>query len=110
MPAFSRLLVLVCCAVLATGGPARAAAAEPGPQPPNVVWLTVEDMSPWIRPYGDRTGTMHMRNSSTSDAAIARRPDAYRDIPRYEGVPPPFVRCFPEHLRAAGYEIGRAHV
>jgi len=112
---------------------------------PNIVWLTVEDMSPWIGPYGDRTvptpnlerlaregvvfdnafatspvcapsrsslitgmfctriGTMQMRNGKPSEAAVAKNPDAYRDIPAYEGLPPPFVRCFPEHLRAAGY-------
>ena len=29
-------------------------AADAG-RPPNIVWLTVEDMSPWIGPYGDRT-------------------------------------------------------
>ena len=121
------------------------AAARRNPQRPNVVWLTVEDMSPWIGPYGDRTvptpnldrlaregvvydnafatspvcaparsalitgmfctriGTMHMRNNTPSPDATARNPDAYRDIPGYEGVPPPFVRCFPEQLRAAGY-------
>lgn len=115
------------------------------PQPPNIVWLTVEDMSPWIGPYGDRTvptphldqlaregvvfdnafatspvcaparsslitgmfctriGTMQMRNGNPSPAAVKKNPDAYRDIPGYEGLPPPFVRCFPEHLRAAGY-------
>ncbi len=113
--------------------------------PPNIVWLTVEDMSPWIGPYGDRTvptpnldrlaregvvydnafatspvcaparsslitgmfctriGTMQMRNGKPSEAAVAKNPAAYRDIPGYEGLPPPFVRCFPEHLRAAGY-------
>ncbi len=113
--------------------------------PPNIVWLTVEDMSPWIGPYGDRAvptpnldqlaregmvydnafatspvcaparsslitgmfctriGTMQMRNGNPSPAAMKKNPEAYRDIPGYEGLPPPFVRCFPEYLRAAGY-------
>ena len=37
------------------------------------------------------------------DAAVAKDPDAYKDIPGYQGVPPAFVRCFPELLRAQGY-------
>ena len=112
---------------------------------PNVLWLTVEDMSPWIACYGDETvptpnldrlaagsvryenafatspvcaparsslitgmyatriGTMHMRTGNPSKAAIERNPEAYADIPSYEGVPPAYVRCFPERLRAEGY-------
>ncbi len=114
-------------------------------QRPNVVWLVVEDMSPWLGCYGDATvptpncdrlareglryrnafatspvcaparsslitgmyatriGTMQMRNNNPSKAAIAKDPDAYKDIPGYEGVPPAFVRCFPELLRQQGY-------
>ncbi|MEM1354724.1 MAG: sulfatase [Planctomycetota bacterium] len=110
--------------------------------PPNIVWLSVEDMSPWIGPYGDdtvptpnldrlaarglvyenafatspvcaparsslitgmyatRIGSMQMRNGRRSRAA---GPGEYDGIPAYEAVPPAFVRCFPEHLRAAGY-------
>jgi N-sulfoglucosamine sulfohydrolase len=112
---------------------------------PNILWLSVEDMSPWIGPYGDTTvptpnldrlaregvvydnafatspvcaparsslitgmfctriGTMQMRNGKPSSSAVAKDPEAYKDIPGYEGLPPAFVRCFPEHLRAAGY-------
>lgn len=157
-----RSLAFLCAAlaVAAAGWPTVAIADDRGERPPdlqaaesatrtaprpNVVWLTVEDMSPWIGPYGDRTvptpnldrlaregvvydnafatspvcaparsslitgmfctriGTMHMRNNGPSEAAIRRNPDAYRDIPGYEGVTPAFVRCFPEHLRAAGF-------
>jgi N-sulfoglucosamine sulfohydrolase len=118
-------------------------------RPPNIVWLTVEDMSPWIGPYGDdtvptphldrlaregvvyenafatspvcaparsslitgmfctRIGTMHMRNNLHRPAAVGGDGDASKpasgDIPAYEGVPPAFVRCFPERLRAADY-------
>ena len=114
-------------------------------QRPNIVWLSVEDMSPWLPCYGDdtvptpnldrlaaesirftnafatspvcaparsslitgeyatRIGTMQMRNGKASKTALSKDPDAYRDIPSYEGLPPPFVRCFPETLRAAGY-------
>lgn len=112
---------------------------------PNVLWLVVEDMSPWIPCYGDHTvptpnldrlarqsvryahafatspvcaparsslitgmyatriGTMQMRTGNPSRASLARDPDAYAEIPNYEGVPPAFVRCFPEVLRAHGY-------
>jgi N-sulfoglucosamine sulfohydrolase len=112
---------------------------------PNVLWLTVEDMSPWIACYGDKTvptpnldrlaaasvrytnafasspvcaaarsslitgmyatrmGTMHHRTGKPSAAAIERDAAAYAAIPSYEGVPPDFVRCFPEALRVAGY-------
>ncbi len=112
---------------------------------PNVLWLTVEDMSPWIACYGDdtvptpnldrlaaasvrytnafatspvcaparsslitglhatRIGTMHMRTGNPSKAALEKDPEAYAEIPSYEGVPPAFARCFPERLRAEGY-------
>jgi len=124
--------------------PTNLAAADDA-KPLNIVWLCVEDMSPWIGPYGDdtvptphldklaaegvtydsafatspvcaparssiitgmyatRIGTMQMRNGSRSRTALKKDPDAYDDIPSYEGLPPAFVRCFPEHLRAAGY-------
>lgn len=121
------------------------AAAIAAADRPNIVWLSVEDMSPWIGPYGDQTvptphldrlaregvvydnafatspvcaparsslitgmfatriGTMQMRNNAPSKASVARDPEAYAEIPGYEGLPPAFVRCFPEQLRAAGY-------
>lgn len=50
-----------------------------------------------------------MRTGNPSKAAIERNPEAYQNIPTYEASPPdglggPLgVRCFPEHLRAAGY-------
>ena len=110
----------------------------------NLVWISVEDMSPWLGCYGDSTvptpnvdrlaeegvryvnafattpvcapsrstlitgqwttelGSMHMRTGKPSGAALSRDPEAYADIPNYEAVPSPEVRCFPELLRAAG--------
>ena len=47
-------------------------------------------------------GSMHMRTGKPSGAALSRDPEAYADIPNYEAVPSPEVRCFPELLRAAG--------
>lgn len=135
------LALLVVCLVAVL--PSQVVADEA--KPINIVWLSVEDMSPWIGPYGDKTvptpnldklaaqgvtydnafatspvcaparssiitgmfatriGTMQMRNGNPSSAAIKKDPDAYKDIPGYQGLPPAFVRCFPEHLRAAGY-------
>ncbi|MBX2853146.1 MAG: sulfatase-like hydrolase/transferase, partial [Phycisphaeraceae bacterium] len=135
-------MILVLCLIGAL--PSEAVAAEEA-KPLNIVWLSVEDMSPWIGPYGDKTvptpnldklaaqgvtydnafatspvcaparssiitgmfatriGTMQMRNGNPSKSAVKKDPDAYKDIPGYEGLPPAFVRCFPEHLRAAGY-------
>ena len=112
---------------------------------PNILVLSVEDMSPWLGCYGDKTaptpnidrlaregvrythvfattpvcaparhtlitgmyatstGAMHMRNGSHSKEALELDSKVYDDIPLYEAVPPPDVRCFPEFLRAAGY-------
>lgn len=136
---------IICLGLALAGREALAAPAVANPPPPNILWLTAEDMSPWIAAYGDQTvatpnldrlaregvvydnafatspvcaparsalitgmfctriGTMHMRNNGPGKDARTRHPDAVRAIPRYEGVPPPFVRCFPEQLRAAGY-------
>jgi len=147
IPGFSpgaRLLGLALLAAVARAERPDAAPPATAP-PPNIVWLSVEDMSPWIGPYGDRTvptpnldrlaregvtydnafatspvcaparsslitgmfctriGTMQMRNNSPSESAVARNPEAYREIPGYEGLPPAFLRCFPEQLRTAGY-------
>ena len=134
-----RLHAALLSLILALGTPLAAQ------EPVNVLWLTVEDMSPWLACYGDdtvptpnldrlaaesvryanafatspvcaaarsslitgmyatRIGTMHQRTGSPSRAAIERNPDSYAEIPTYEGVPPAFVRCFPEWLRARGY-------
>lgn len=123
----------------------REDALAPPTSQTNILWLSVEDMSPWLPCYGDdtvptpnidrlaregivydnafatspvcaparsslitgmyatRIGTLHMRNGKPSKAAIEADPEAYRDIPSYEGLPPAFVRCFPESLRIGGY-------
>ena len=53
--------------------------------------------------YATRIGTMQMRNNAPSKSAIEKDPEAYKDIPGYQGLPPAFVRCFPELLRQKGY-------
>ena len=53
--------------------------------------------------YATSTGAMHHRNGAPSKAAIERNPESFADVPGYEAVPPPQVRCYPEFLRAAGF-------
>ena len=136
-----KALGLLFCLAIAVGTPYSARSDDR----PNVLWLSVEDMSPWIACYGDATvptpnldrlaagsvrfvnafasspvcaparsslitgmyatriGTLQMRTGNPSKAALERDPEAYAEIPVYEGVPPEWVRCFPELLRRAGY-------
>ncbi len=143
--AWVSIVRVVVVGVAVSHGMATVSAADAPSTRPNIVWLSVEDMSPWIGPYGDATvptpnldrlaregvtydnafatspvcaparsalitgmfatriGAMHMRNNARSKASAARDPRAYAEIPGYEGLPPAFVRCFPEWLRAAGY-------
>jgi arylsulfatase A-like enzyme len=140
-----RRLLAVAVLVVGFASLINAAPAAPTTRPLNILWLTVEDMSPWLNCYGDTTaptpnidrlarqgvrytnvfattpvcaparhtlitglyatsdGAMHMRNHSPSGEALARDPHAYDNIPSYEAVPPPDVRCFSEWLRIAGY-------
>jgi len=60
--------------------------------------------------YASQTGGLHHRNGkqgkeeggAEGGGGRARRAQKF-DIPIYEAVPPPEVRCFPEYLRMAGY-------
>ena len=146
MPRMMRLIVtcVALCACSISRAPAQS--TDPSPvKPLNILWLSAEDMSPWLACYGDdtaptpnidrlaregvryanafattpvcapsrhtiitgmyatSTGAMHMRNGSRSKMGFKNDPNAYDDIPLYEAVPPPAVRCFPEFLRAAGW-------
>jgi N-sulfoglucosamine sulfohydrolase len=47
-----RLIIFALALASATAG---LAAGPPAGPPPNVVWLSVEDMSPWLACYGDDT-------------------------------------------------------
>ncbi len=135
-------LLMICVVACLVATPALAQTQAKADKPLNILWLSVEDMSPWIGPYGDHTvptpnldklaaqgvtydnafatspvcaparssiitglfatriGTMQMRNGSRSAAVDGQD---YTEIPLYEGLPPQWLRCFPEHLRAAGY-------
>lgn len=120
---------------------------------PNILWLTCEDISPYLDMYGDSTahtpnldqlakegivfdnvfavvpvcapsrsdiitgmyptsiGTMHMRTAHDvhswgkrdySGPSIAMDINGNK-VPLYSAVIPPYVKCFPEYLRKAGY-------
>ena len=58
--------------------------------------------------FATRIGTHHMRTGNPSKSALEKDPEAYAGIPSYEGVPPEFVRCFPQLLRQAGYYCSNA--
>lgn len=138
------LVLLIGCAAPKASTPTKPAAGA-DTKPLNILWLSIEDTSPWLACYGDKTaptpnidrlaregmryvnafattpvcaparhtiitgmyatstGAMHMRNNSRSAAASRNPTGAYADIPLYEAVPPPEVRCFPEYLRMAGW-------
>ena len=51
------LLTLTLCGGMAASGVARPSAAADTPPRPNILWLTCEDMSPNIGPYGDKYAT-----------------------------------------------------
>ena len=93
-------------------------------QRPNVLWITCEDTSPDLGCYGDPYAVTPNLDGLASQGA--RYTLAFTHAPvcapsrsgiitgmypttigtlhmRSQGVPPPYVRCFPEYLRAAGY-------
>jgi len=122
-------------------------------QRPNILWLTCEDISPYLSMYGDSTaktpnldklasqsiiytnafaavgvcapsrsgiitgmypvsiGTMHMRTGpdvmswgKREYSAKSNAMDINGDpVPLYSAVIPPYVKCFTEYLRKAGY-------
>jgi len=103
---------------------ASGAAALPGGKPPNIVWISAEDISPTLGCYGDSYATTP--NLDAFAAQAVRYDRAFTHAPvcaparsgiitgmyptaigttwmRCGGVPPPEAKCFPEYLRAAGY-------
>ncbi len=94
------------------------------PQRPNILWLSCEDMSPDLGCYGDRWAhTPHIdrlagqgrRFTNAFSVAGVCAPSRSGIITcmypssigthhmRSQGVPPAYVKCFPEYLRRAGY-------
>ncbi len=95
-----------------------------GRERPNILWLSAEDLSPDLGCYGDSYArTPHLDRlaeqgaryryafstypvcaPSRSSIITAMYPAAIgTHHMRSQGVPPPYVKCFTEYLRAAGY-------
>ena len=91
---------------------------------PNILWISAEDISPDLGCYGDtyahtpnidRLASQGARYTNAFTVAGVCAPSRSGIITgmyptsigthhmRCRGVPPPYVRCFPEYLRAAGY-------
>ena len=91
---------------------------------PNILWITAEDISPDLGCYGDswaRTpnldrlasqGAIYANAFSISGVCAPSRSAIITGMypssigthhMRCKGVPPSYVKCFPEYLRAAGY-------
>lgn len=115
--------IVVIAMVCAAAG-ARAADAPVEPQRPNVLWITLEDISPNLGCYGDTYAvTPHMDRlaaqgvrftraySNAGVCAVARTtlitgmyPTSLgMDGMRCRGTPPAFVEGYPTYLRRAGY-------
>ena len=114
-------LTLSACLVLLVGTWLNGGKARP-PARPNILWITTEDMSPDLGCYGDllaRTPKLdrvasegaHFTNAfSISGVCAPNRsllntgmyptPIGTHQM-RSKGVPPPYVKCFTEYLRAA---------
>ena len=91
---------------------------------PNILWISAEDLSPDLGCYGDSYArTPHLDKLAAESARFTR---AFAVTPvcapsrssiitgmypttigslhmRSKAVPPPYVKCFTEYLRAAGY-------
>ncbi|MBN2138573.1 MAG: sulfatase-like hydrolase/transferase [Sedimentisphaerales bacterium] len=99
-------------------------AAKKKVERPNILWLSCEDISPDLGCYGDKysvspnidalaaRGTRYDNVYSHSGVCAPTRSGIITGMypttigthhMRCNGVPPAYVRCFPEYLRAAGY-------
>ncbi|HUG93472.1 MAG TPA: sulfatase, partial [Planctomycetaceae bacterium] len=117
---------MAAAAVLAGAVPsgAPAHAAERAPSRPNILWISCEDTGVQLGCYGDDYATtpnldrfaaqgVLFENCFTHSGvcAVARSGLITGMYPisigsqhmRSRIVPPPYVKCFPEYLRAAGY-------
>jgi len=107
-------------ALLAAGGVRAGRAADR----PNIVWISIEDYSPTLGCYGDKyavspnidklasQGCRYTHCYSHAGVCAPTRSGIITGMypttigtqfMRCQGVPPSYVKCFPEYLRAAGY-------
>jgi uncharacterized sulfatase len=91
---------------------------------PNILWISLEDISPDLGCYGDaqaitpnmdslaKAGTKFTRAFTHAGVCAPSRSGIITGMypttigthyMRCKGVPPAYVKCFPEYLRAAGY-------
>ncbi|MEX2142631.1 MAG: sulfatase-like hydrolase/transferase [Pirellulales bacterium] len=115
-----------CVAVLATSGAfgQPPAANRTAGERPNILWISLEDISPDFGCYGDRyavtpvfdrfaeSGVRYTRVFTHAPVCAPSRSGLITGMyptsiathhMRCKGVPPPEVKCFTEYLRAAGY-------
>ena len=109
--------------IQSAAGPLLAASAAPAERP-NILWITCEDTSPDLGCYGDSEARTPNLDRLASEGARFQNAFSVAGVcapsrsgiitgmypssigthhMRSQGVPPPYVKCFTEYLRAAGY-------
>lgn len=115
------MLRYVACLLLVFGTLAATQGAE---RRPNILWISLEDISPDLGCYGDaqaitpnidglaKQGARFTRAFTHAGVCAPSRSGLITGLHpttigthfmRCKGVPPAHVKCFPEYLRAAGY-------
>jgi uncharacterized sulfatase len=116
--------LIVVAAVLTAGSLSPTGLEARGDGRPNILWVTCEDISPDLGCYGDayartpnldrlaREGVRFAHAFSIAGVCAPSRSALITGMypttigthhMRCKAVPPPYVRCFTEYLRAAGY-------
>ena len=114
---FSGLVAMLSCVI------AGSAAAADRPRP-NILWISLEDISPDLGCYGDAYAVTPNIDRLAAQGVLFTRAFTHAGVcapsrsgiitgmypttigthhMRSKGVPPPYVKCFTEYLRAAGY-------
>jgi len=109
---------------LSTAASPTLAGDHRGPERPNILWISAEDISADLGCYGDEYATTPTLDAFAAEGATFTRCFANAGVcaiarscvitgmypiaigsqhMRSDVVPPPEVKCFPEYLRAAGY-------
>lgn len=98
--------------------------ASPAAEKPNILWISIEDTSPKLGCYGDKYAVTPNLDKLASEGCRYSRCFTHAGVcapsrsgiitgmyptsmgtqfMRCKGVPPAYVKCFTEYLRAAGY-------